>query len=72
MLHDRSLRKGRDRSLTIERDRVRTHENIYKINFDKNIYNKIILCNLNPVQSQSVCSIVESRHSEWWSSNLIV
>ena len=25
MLHDRSLRKGRDRSLTIERDRVRTH-----------------------------------------------
>ena len=28
MLHDRSLRKGRDRSLTIERDRVRTHGTI--------------------------------------------
>ena len=31
MLHDRSLRKGRDRSLTIERDRVRTHAKIIYI-----------------------------------------
>ena len=38
------------------------------------IFNQIIiiLSNLNPVQSQSVWSIVESRDSEWRSSNLIV
>ena len=53
MLHDRSLRKGRDRSLTIERDRVRTHDKLSKFNFPDPLC--VLSCTAQlPVQSGGV------------------